>query len=335
MVPYRESKLTSFFKSYFDGEGRIRMILCVNPTADGYEEIQHALKFGELTKDVMVPRALPPPPPPPPVPPKVIRGHAILREVDNQQQQSVPFLFTEFNAQALIAQFPPLEYSLLDGVGADEAMINLEEHLRRRIDERHRLNMLIHEQHDYLHKFTLELTSDYDSTISDHDELIKENEQQSKTIRHLQTRIKLLEKSQNDFYKTTNQMERENKTLKSKIEDRNNEIKSLKAERRKDKIDFENKLKIKINELEQQYLNDLKTKEIQMREIERQHDDKLNIIRSMAATNTNTPTNENVYQNPLSARKRCQSEERILQEAPTQSPSSRQAPAVPPKRFRT
>jgi kinesin family protein 23 len=40
MVPYRESKLTSVFKSYFDGEGRIRMILCVNPTADGYEEIQ-------------------------------------------------------------------------------------------------------------------------------------------------------------------------------------------------------------------------------------------------------------------------------------------------------
>ena len=40
MVPYREAKLTSFFKSYFDGEGRIRMILCVNPTVDGYEEIQ-------------------------------------------------------------------------------------------------------------------------------------------------------------------------------------------------------------------------------------------------------------------------------------------------------
>jgi kinesin family protein 23 len=45
MVPYRESKLTSFFKSYFDGEGRIRMILCVNPTADGYEEIQVNLYF--------------------------------------------------------------------------------------------------------------------------------------------------------------------------------------------------------------------------------------------------------------------------------------------------
>lgn len=320
MVPYRESKLTSFFKSYFDGEGRIRMILCVNPTADGYEEIQHALKFGELTKDVMVPRALPPPPP---VPPKIIRGHGALREIDNQPQPSAPVLFMEFNAQALLAPFPQFEYSLLDGAGDDEAIVNLQEHLRRRLDERHRLNMLIHEQQDYLRKFTFELVSDYDSTISDHDEIIKENEQQSKTIRHLQTRIKLLEKSQNDFYKTTNQIERENKTLKSQIDDRSNEIKSLKAERRKDKIDFENKLKVKINELEQQYLDELKNKEIQMREIERQHDDKLNIIRSMAAT----PTAD--Y-----SRKRCPSEERILQETITQSPSSRRGPAVPPKRFR-
>jgi len=64
-----------------------------------------------------------------------------------------------------------------------------------------------------------------------------------------------LEKSQNDFYKTTNQIERENKTLKSQIEDKNNDLKALKIERRKDKIDFENKLKIKINELEQQYVS--------------------------------------------------------------------------------
>ncbi|CAF0996822.1 unnamed protein product [Adineta steineri] len=332
MVPYRQSKLTSFFKSYFDGEGRIRMILCVNPTVDGYEEIQHALKFGELTKDVLVPRALPPPPP---VPPKTARTNGALREIDNQPQPSAPVLFIEFNAQALIAPFPSLEYSLLNGAEDDEAILTLQEHLQRRVDERHRLNMLIHEQQDYLRKFTFELASDYDTTISDHDDLQKENDQQNKTIRHLQTRIKLLEKSQNDFYKTTNQIERENKTLKSQVEDKNNDIKSLKAERRKDKIDYENKLKIKINELEQQYFNELKNKEIQMREIERQHDDKLNIIRSMAASNANTPIHDNTYQNPLSTRKRSQSEERILQEIPIQSsPSSRQGPAVPPKRFR-
>jgi hypothetical protein len=54
-------------------------------------------------------------------------------------------------------------------------------------------------------------------------------------------------------------------------------------------------------------MNELKNREIQMRDLERQHDDKLNIIRSMAASNTDTPNND--Y-----SRKRCQSEERILQE---------------------
>lgn len=38
MVPYRDSKLTHLFKNYFDGEGKVRMIVCVNPKADDHEE---------------------------------------------------------------------------------------------------------------------------------------------------------------------------------------------------------------------------------------------------------------------------------------------------------
>lgn len=38
MVPYRDSKLTHLFKNYFDGEGKVRMVVCVNPKADDYEE---------------------------------------------------------------------------------------------------------------------------------------------------------------------------------------------------------------------------------------------------------------------------------------------------------
>lgn len=38
MVPYRDSKVTHLFKNYFDGEGKVRMIVCVNPNADDYEE---------------------------------------------------------------------------------------------------------------------------------------------------------------------------------------------------------------------------------------------------------------------------------------------------------
>lgn len=38
MVPYRDSKLTHLFKNYFDGDGRVRMVVCVNPKAEEYDE---------------------------------------------------------------------------------------------------------------------------------------------------------------------------------------------------------------------------------------------------------------------------------------------------------
>ena len=38
MVPYRDSKVTHLFKNYFDGEGKVKMVVCVNPKGDDYEE---------------------------------------------------------------------------------------------------------------------------------------------------------------------------------------------------------------------------------------------------------------------------------------------------------
>jgi kinesin family member 23 len=38
LVPYRNSRLTHLFKNYFDGEGKVRMIVCVNPSAADYDE---------------------------------------------------------------------------------------------------------------------------------------------------------------------------------------------------------------------------------------------------------------------------------------------------------
>ena len=38
VVPYRDNKLTHLFKSYFEGEGKVKMIICVNPSADDYDE---------------------------------------------------------------------------------------------------------------------------------------------------------------------------------------------------------------------------------------------------------------------------------------------------------
>ena len=38
MVAYRDSRLTHLFKNYFDGEGKVRMVVCINPHANEYDE---------------------------------------------------------------------------------------------------------------------------------------------------------------------------------------------------------------------------------------------------------------------------------------------------------
>ena len=37
-IPYRDCKLTHYFKNYFEGDGKVKMVVCVNPIAEDYDE---------------------------------------------------------------------------------------------------------------------------------------------------------------------------------------------------------------------------------------------------------------------------------------------------------
>lgn len=52
LVPYRDSKLTHLFKNYFEGEGAVKMVLCLNPGADDFNETQQVLIFGEQSQEI-------------------------------------------------------------------------------------------------------------------------------------------------------------------------------------------------------------------------------------------------------------------------------------------
>ena len=55
IVPYRDSKLTHLFRSYFEGNGLVRMICCVNPHVNEYDENLHVLNFAESCREVEIP----------------------------------------------------------------------------------------------------------------------------------------------------------------------------------------------------------------------------------------------------------------------------------------
>uniref|UniRef100_A0A1A9WZH7 Kinesin-like protein n=1 Tax=Glossina brevipalpis TaxID=37001 RepID=A0A1A9WZH7_9MUSC len=58
-IPYRDSKITHLFKNYFEGEGQVSMIVCINPRAEDRFENAHVMKFAEMTQQVQVARATP------------------------------------------------------------------------------------------------------------------------------------------------------------------------------------------------------------------------------------------------------------------------------------
>ncbi|KAI0213937.1 Kinesin-like protein KIF20A [Lamellibrachia satsuma] len=54
IVPFRESKLTRLFQSYFSGKGRASMIVNVNQCASMFDETLHALKYSAIAKQVVI-----------------------------------------------------------------------------------------------------------------------------------------------------------------------------------------------------------------------------------------------------------------------------------------
>jgi kinesin family protein 23 len=74
MVPYRDSKLTLLFKNYFEGNGKIKMILCLNPNAIEFDETINVLKFSDLVRDILLPAVVP--------------NNPITQQQQQQQQQS-------------------------------------------------------------------------------------------------------------------------------------------------------------------------------------------------------------------------------------------------------
>ena len=55
-MPYRDSRITHLFKNFFEGEGKVKMVVCVNPMAADYDETLHVMKFAEVTQEVRTAR---------------------------------------------------------------------------------------------------------------------------------------------------------------------------------------------------------------------------------------------------------------------------------------
>ncbi|RLV92594.1 hypothetical protein DV515_00013704 [Chloebia gouldiae] len=213
MVPYRDSKLTHLFKNYFDGEGKVRMIVCVNPKAEDYEESLQVMRFAEMTQEVEVARPLDRP----------LCGLTPGRRLRNQA-------FRE-------ELFPPLPSCELLDINDDQTLPKLIEAL----EQRHKMRQMLAEEFAKNVLAFKTMLQEFDSGVASKENYIQgklaEKEKtitgQKTELERLEKKIKTLEYKIEILEKTATIYEEDKRNLQQELESKSQKLQRQASDKRR------------------------------------------------------------------------------------------------------
>uniref|UniRef100_A0A671NP44 Kinesin-like protein n=1 Tax=Sinocyclocheilus anshuiensis TaxID=1608454 RepID=A0A671NP44_9TELE len=240
MVPYRDSKVTHLFKNYFDGEGKVRMVVCVNPKADDYEETLLVMRFAEMTQEVEVARPVDRP----------ICGFAAGRRQRNQAfKDELTHRLEERGGPVdgesptvlnqLLQSFHPLPPCEISGPNDDVTLPRLIEAL----EKRHKIRQMMVEEYNKTGKI-ITLLRAQDSNLLSKENFIQEQrgrlgekdkmiQNQKNEIDRLEKKSKMLEYKIDILQKTTNIYEEDKRSLQHELESREQRLQREMSEKRR------------------------------------------------------------------------------------------------------
>ncbi|XP_014916301.1 kinesin-like protein KIF23 isoform X3 [Poecilia latipinna] len=240
MVPYRDSKVTHLFKNYFDGEGKVRMVVCVNPKAEDYEETLLVMRFAEMTQEVEVAR-----PVDRPIcgltPGRRQRNQAFKDELSRRlEERGGPVNGDPVQLNQLIESLPPLPPCELSDPSDDQTLPRLMEVLERRYRIRQKMteqfNQTANDMKFALQQFESQFSSkenvlhDQRSKLGEKDKVIAN---QRTEIERLEKKSKTLEYKIDILQKTTEMYEQDKRSLQQELESREQRLQKELAERRR------------------------------------------------------------------------------------------------------
>ncbi|KAG7333220.1 hypothetical protein KOW79_003355 [Hemibagrus wyckioides] len=241
MVPYRDSKVTHLFKNYFDGEGKVRMVVCVNPKADDYEETMLVMRFAEMTQEVEVARPVDRP----------ICGFAAGRRQRNQAfKEELSRRLEERGGPVdgepptalnhLLQNLPPLPSCEISDPTDDLTLPRLIEAL----EKRHRIRQMMTEEYNKAANMLKSMLQDLDGNLISkenfiHDQRSKLGEKdkmiqnQKNEIDRLEKKSKMLEYKIDILQKTTNIYEEDKRALQNELESREQRLQRELSEKKR------------------------------------------------------------------------------------------------------
>ncbi|XP_027522564.1 kinesin-like protein KIF23 isoform X3 [Corapipo altera] len=240
MVPYRDSKLTHLFKNYFDGEGKVRMIVCVNPKAEDYEESLQVMRFAEMTQEVEVAR---------PVdrplcgltPGRRFRNQAFREELARKLEMRGGPLGGETEEQSvaemLLQNFPPLPSCELLDINDDQTLPKLIEAL----EQRQKMRQMLSEEFAKNVLAFKTMLQEFDSSVVSKEHYIQgklsEKEKiiagQRTELERLEKKIKTLEYKIDILEKTATIYEEDKRNLQQELESKSQKLQRQASDKRR------------------------------------------------------------------------------------------------------
>ncbi|NXH04832.1 KIF23 protein, partial [Loxia leucoptera] len=246
MVPYRDSKLTHLFKNYFDGEGKVRMIVCVNPKAEDYEESLQVMRFAEMTQEVEVARPLDRP-----LcgltPGRRLRNQAFREELSRKLElrggpvgAGIFHLLMDYEtsaAELFFQSFPPLPPCELLDINDDQTLPKLIEAL----EQRHKMRQMLTEEFAKNVLAFKTMLQEFDSSVASKENYIQgklaEKEKtisgQKTELERLEKKIKTLEYKIEILEKTATIYEEDKRNLQQELESKSQKLQRQASDKRR------------------------------------------------------------------------------------------------------
>uniref|UniRef100_A0A8B9KM58 Kinesin-like protein n=1 Tax=Astyanax mexicanus TaxID=7994 RepID=A0A8B9KM58_ASTMX len=230
MVPYRDSKVTHLFKNYFDGEGKVRMVVCVNPKADDYEETMLVMRFAEMTQEVEVARPVDRP----------ICGFAAGRRQRNQERGG-PVDGEPPSTLSQLQNLPPVPSCEISDPSDDLTLPRVIECMEKRMKMR---QMFTEEYNKAGMIFLASMLQDLDGKLLSKENFLHEQrgklgekdkmiQNQKNEIDRLEKKSKMLEYKIDILQKTTNIYEEDKRSLQQELDSREHRLQRELSEKKR------------------------------------------------------------------------------------------------------
>ncbi|KAM8710769.1 hypothetical protein ACLKA7_017405 [Drosophila subpalustris] len=278
-IPYRDSKITHMFKNYFDGEGQVSMIVCINPRLEDYDENMQVMKFAEMTQEVQIARATPIKPDLGLTPGRRKANKLFKIAVNNLHELGIPEAKQlELDVGLVYSLGPDFPNYQMDSPETESKIQELMEYLEQRIDRRRKLRANMDIKCDNFRQLLMNLDRDNLQLRTELASLKAVYKQERDRSAALENKVRIHESSIDVLNSTVSKRERQIQELTHKLNEQEQLLSQKEQQHEKQKKKFNSKLAVESDKNKREFDQKLREQRAKMQERMRIKDEKLRLV---------------------------------------------------------